>query len=158
MRGLSGGIPLPWRLGVLLVGLMAGSAVLALGQTTPLVLNKYRDLNFGYCDATPNMSYVVDPADNPGLAACPGATSAWIEVVGDPNARIAVTADTTVTVVSGTATLTVKPDPVPSKGVIRLDATGKLNIYVGGSVKIPPGGTTTYGPYTAPSTLTVVYK
>jgi hypothetical protein len=118
------------------IGLSGGSA-----QAQAITMTKVRDLFFGYCDPTPNATFTVAAADVQGAGSCTLATSARFEITGPPNGRLAsVTLPATINITHGATTLTVTQTRSPAGGRPRLDATGHLTMFVGGSVRIPAGG------------------
>lgn len=138
---------------------MLGSEAMAQctpGATDPGIA-KVRDLDFGACDNVKG-KYTVDPVDVQTAASCTGAYSARFEVCGTPNAMVTVVTDSTVTITNGTSVLSVSPDRSPKAKNVRLDASGNLTIFVGGSFSISPGGVATTGLFSGTSLLTVTYK
>lgn len=133
-------------------------AVPAFAQAAPIVITKDRDLHFGRCEEVPGTRYVVDAAENPGPAACPGAYSARFSVTGDANAKVKITSDKNVTVTNGIESINVKLDQAPTGGNIRIGADGTLTIYMGGDYRVPPGGVSDPADLTGTSVLSVVYK
>lgn len=124
--------------------------------STPIVITQIRTLDYGFCDNLPNTTFTIAAADLPGVSGCSGSQSGRFDVTAEPNERIRVTITGSLDVTNGTDVLNVRPSISPS-GNVNLDATGAVTIYVGGNLKIPIGGVTTYGQYSGPATLTVVY-
>lgn len=131
----------------------------AWSQVLNITISVTRDVDMGDCPNTPGVTYVVDPAENPGTAICIGAQSGRLEVTGDANARVTVALlGNTFTVSQGAATLSLRSDGDPLKGNIRLSGTGTLTVWIGAQLKIPPAGVSPTGVYAGTSQLTVLYK
>jgi len=126
--------------------------------STPIVITEVRHLSFGTCDAVGGATYTVDAADAPGAGACIGAHSARFEVTGEPNERVKLNYSKNISISNGTDTLTVKQSIAPTGGNIRFDGSGNLTVFMGGEVRIPPGGLASSASLSATSDVEVVYK
>ena len=123
---------------------------------TPITITEIQDLNFGFCDATPSVTYTVLPAASPGLGACQGARAARFTVTGDPNRRAKITMTNTVVITNGTDSLTVSLTDSVGGPQICL-GTGSVTFWVGGSTTIPAGGASSTGVLSNTTTLTLAY-
>ena len=122
----------------------------------PITITRIQNLNFGFCDATPSVTYTVLPAASPGLGACQGATAARLDITGDPNARAKITLANTVTITNGTDSLTVTLTDSNGGNILCLGA-GSVTLWVGGSTTIPAGGVASTGLLSVATTLTLAY-
>ena len=114
----------PWKA-------LAGAALLFLWPAAlygaPITITKLQELNFGFCDATPSLTYIVLPAASPGAGACQGAGAARFDITGDPNKKAKITLANTVIITNGTEALTVMaPAPTPARNRYRM--TGKPHV------------------------------
>jgi hypothetical protein len=147
------------KLAPLLAGLvlLAGALLLPGGtaRAQAPTVTQLTDLNFGGCDNVGGATYTVAAAASPGVGACYGATSASFVIVGTPHTRAHMTLASTVTIAVGATNLTVTlSDSVGSKTVC-MGTSGTLTIYVGGSLTLPGGGVTSYGPFSTSTTLSL---
>ena len=123
---------------------------------TPITITEIQDLNFGFCDATPNVTYTVLPAASPGLGACQGGRAAQFTVTGDPNRRAKITLTNTVVITNGIDSLTVTLTDSVGGPQLCLGA-GSVTYWVGGSTTIPAGGIASTGLLSVTTTLTLAY-
>ena len=141
----------PWKA-------LAGAALLFLWPAAlygaPITITKIQELNFGFCDATPSLTYIVLPAASPGAGACQGAGAARFDITGDPNKKAKITLANTVIITNGTESLTVTLTDSAGGPHLCL-GTGTVTFWAGGSVTIPAGGLTSNGLFTISTTLTL---
>jgi Domain of unknown function (DUF4402) len=147
------GLPAPLRAGTVLLAAML--LVLLAGPVRAQTITQLTDLNFGGCDNVGGATYTVNPAATPGPAACYGAGAAQFSVTGTPHTRVHMTLASTVTIAVGATNLTVTlSDSVGSKTVC-MGTTGSLIIYVGGTLTLPGGGVTSFGPFSTATSLSL---
>ena len=143
----------PWKILVGVAMLFLWPAAL---YGAPISIAKIQELNFGFCDATPSVTYTVLPAASPGASACQGAGAARFDITGDPNKKAKITIANTVTIINGTESMAVTITDSAGGQFICLGA-GAVTLWVGGSVTIPAGGLTSNGLFTVSTTLALSY-
>lgn len=125
------------------------------GAAAAQQLTQVRSLSFGTCENVAGSIYTVDPAENPGPAACPGAASARYEVVGDAGRRVRIKVDKNAMLSNAGETLKVTTSADPDK-MVNLDGNGELTIFIGGELDLSATVTNT-GTYSGTADITVAY-
>lgn len=117
----------------------------------PISIVKNSDLNFG-----------IIPAGDPTVIVPPGSSenpqNASFTITGDPNVAFSIVLPSTITILlNGTGPTQLQVNAVNSNpsGSSILDGAGLKNIFVGGSLNVPPGIIS--GNYTGSFTVEVAY-